>query len=419
MLTSANYFDTLGVKAAIGRTFVPEEDENPGGHAVAVLSHRLWQTKFGGDPNIIGRQILLNKRNFTVIGVAPEPFVGSILGLRFEVWIPVSMAESVGYPNALKQRNFNWLLTQARVLPGVDPRKVQADLTAISSQIAREFSNTDRFNHAEMVPIWREGGGEALGPVMMLLMAVVGVVLMIACANVANLLLARGTGRRREIAIRLALGVGRGRLIRQLLVENAILSLGGLVAALAVLPVTMRSIMGYAPKSDLPISLNIKADSTVFLFAIGVSLVATLLCGLIPALRASRPDVVTALKDDSGASSGARKAWLRNSLVVAQVALSLVLLVCAGLLLKTLRREVNAQPGFDPRNVLVAGVDLHPNGYDDAHARVAVRAMTEKIAGLPGVTAVSNIQNLPLGIIRHPGQAISRPTDTFRSRTRK
>ena len=399
MLPSANYFEMLGVKAALGRTFMPEEDEDPGGHAVVVLSHHLWQTKFGADPNIIGRSILLNKRNFTVIGVMPEAFIGSVLGLRFEVWVPATMMETLwGNPNALQQRGFNWLQTQARVKPGVDSRTVAADLTAVSSYIAREFSKTDRFNRGEIVPIWHDGGGEALGPVMMLLMAVVGVVLMIACANVANLLLARGTGRRREIAIRLALGVKRGRLIRQLLAENAMLALGGLAAALAVLPVTMRSIMGYAPKSDLPVGLDIKADSTVYVFAIAVAAIATLVFGMIPAARASRPDVVAALKDDSGGSAGARKAWLRNSLVVAQVALSLVLLVCAGLLLKSVHGAVTAQPGFDPHNVLVAGIDLWPNGYDNVHGRVSIREMTAKISALPGVTAVSNIQNLPLGL---------------------
>ncbi len=399
MLTSANYFDMLGVKAALGRTFVPEEDENPGGHAVVVLSHHLWVTKFGADPNIVGRGILLNKRKFTVIGVAPEIFTGSILGLRFEVWIPATMMESVwANPNALEQRGFNWLETQARVKTGVDPRTAKADLDAVSSDITREFSKTDRFNRAEVVPIWHDGGGETLGPVMMLLMAVVGVVLMIACANVANLLLARATGRRREIAIRLALGVKRGRLVRQLLVENGMLALGGLAAAFLALPVTMRSISGFAPKSDLPIGLAVKTDASVIVFTVVISLVATLLFGLIPALRASRPDVVAALKDESAGSTGSRRAWLRNSLVVAQVALSLVLLVCAGLLLKSLRHAVNAQPGFDPRNVLVAGVDLFPNGYDAVHGRVAVREMAEKISAIAGVTAVSNIQNLPLGL---------------------
>lgn len=398
MVVSANYFDMLAVRPALGRTFVADEDENPGGHAVVVLSHHVWQSKFGGDPGIVGRQILLNKRNFTVIGVAPDGFIGSVLGLRFDMWIPVTMIESVRGDAILDKRGIQWLQTQARLNPGVDPRTAQADLTAISAQIAHEFHHDEKFNHAEAVPVWKDGGGSILGPVMMLLMAVVGVVLLIACANVANLVLARAAGRRREIAIRLALGVGRGRLIRQLLVENGMLALGGLVAALAALPVTMHSLMGFAPSSDFPIGLAIQTNAGVVLFTVGVAAAATLLFGLAPAIRSTRPDVVAALKDDSGASASPKKAWLRNSLVVAQVALSLVLLVSAGLFLKTLHRATAADPGFDPRNVLVAGVDLQPNGYDAAHGANVIRDMTAKLAALPGVTAVSTIEYMPLGL---------------------
>ena len=398
MPVSANYFNMLGVKTALGRTFLPEEDENPGGHAVVVLSHDLWRTKFGGDPQIVGRQILLNKRNFTVIGVTPEAFVGSVLGLRFDMWIPVSMIDAVASDNILAKRGVSWLQTQARLNPGVDKRSAAADLTAISAQLAHEFNHTDKFNRAEAVSIWKDGGGSVLGPVMMLLMAVVGVVLLIACANVANLLLARAAGRRKEIAIRLALGVGRGRLIRQLLVENAMLALGGLAAALAALPVTMGSLQGFAPSSDLPVGVTIKSDWSVVLFTIAIAAVATLLFGLVPALRASRPNVVAAIKDESGGSTSPKKAWLRNSLVIAQVALSLVLLVSAGLFLKTLHRATSADPGFDPRNVLVAGIDLQPNGYDAARAANVIREMTEKLSALPGVTAVSTIRAVPLGL---------------------
>ena len=216
--------------------------------------------------------------------------------------------------------------------------------------------------------------------------------------NVANLLLARAAGRRREIAIRLALGVSRFRLMRQLLIENSMLTIGGLAAALIALPVTMGSIMSFAPASDLPVTLAIQADATVIVFTIAISAASTLLFGLVPALRASKPDVVTALKDDSGGAAGARKSWLQNSLVVAQVALSLVLLVSAGLFLKTLRRAVTTDPGFNPRGVLVAGIDLQPNGYDAVRGRIAVGQMTERLAALPGVASVSTIRYVPLGL---------------------
>ncbi|HLJ44610.1 MAG TPA: ABC transporter permease [Bryobacteraceae bacterium] len=399
MLVSANYFDTLGVKPILGRPFLPEEDENPGGHPVAIVSHRFWQTRLGGDPNVIGRHILLNKRPFTIVGVTPPPFIGSILGLGYELWLPVSMQGTfTGASDLFTNRDSHWLLGQARLKPGVDQRQVEADLTAISAQLAKETTHPDKFNRAQVVPIWHEGGGSILVPMMLLLMAVVSVVLLIACANVTNLVLARTTGRRREIAIRLSLGVSRARLIRQLLIENGILSAVALVAAFITLPATMGVVMGFAPPSDFPITVAISVDSGVVLFTIAISVAATLLFGLVPAFRASRPDVIVALKDESGTSTGARRGWLRSSLVVVQVALSLVLLVSAGLFLKALQHATSANPGFDPRNVLIAGVDLQSNGYDEAHARVAVRQMSEKLVSLPGVVAVSSVRSVPLSL---------------------
>lgn len=237
-----------------------------------------------------------------------------------------------------------------------------------------------------------------LAPVLFLMMAVAGVVLLIACANITNLLLARSVARRREIAIRLALGVGRGRLMRQLLIESGLLALMGCAAACAVVPAASGLLQNFTPVSDRPVSLAVRTDASAFLFALGVAAVATMLFGLLPALRASRPDVVEALKDDAAGGGGSRRSWLRNSLVVAQVSLSLVLLIAAGLLLKSLNRARAADPGFDPRNVLIAGVDLVPNGYEAVRGRTALRQMTEKIAALPGVTAVSTIRRLPLGL---------------------
>jgi len=399
-LVSSNYFTMLGVKPELGRSFLPDEDKNPGGHPVAMISHRLWQGKFAADPHIIGRQILLNKRNFTVVGVTPEAFEGSVVGLRFDIWAPVIMGDVLADDSyGLQKRGVTWFAWfQARLKPGIDRRAAVADLDSISAQLAREFHQTDRFNRTEILPISQDGGGPVLVPVTILLMAVVGVVLLIACANVANLLLARAGGRRREVAIRLALGVGRGRLIRQLLIENGLLTLGGMLAALAVLPVTMGSLQGFTPASQLPVGLTVRAGTGVYVFTATIAALATLLFGLIPALRASQPDVVEALKDGSGSSANPRRAWLRNSLVVAQVALSLVLLVSAGLLLKTLRHATSVNPGFDPRNVLLAGVDLSPNGYDAARGEVAIRQMVAKLSALPGVAAVSTLRSIPLGL---------------------
>ncbi len=399
MLVSSNYFQTLRVQPIRGRAFLPEEDDNPGGHAVTVISHQLWQGRFGSNPAIIGGIIRLNNRDFTIVGVTPEGFQGSILGLTFELYVPVSMAEAItGETGILSNRDTHWLLGHARLKPGTDRRQAEADLTAISADLAREFSRSDRYPRADIIPIWREGGGEMLAPVIMLLMAVVGVVLLIACANVANLVLARAAGRRREIAIRQALGVTRSRLIGQLLVENGMLTLLGAAGALLVLPVAGRLLMTFAPVSDFPVLVQVHANANVLLFTLGVAALATLLFGLMPALRASHPDVVSALKDDSGGSANPRKAWLRNSLVVAQVALSLVLLVSAGILLKSLSRAVATDPGFDPRNVLVAGVDLSASGYNDVRGKIALRDILARISALPGVTAVSTVQHVPLGL---------------------
>src|SRR5579864_7935186 len=238
-LASANYFKMLEAKPELGRTFLPEEDSDPGGHPVVVISHRLWQSKFGSDPGIIGRRILVNKRDFTAVGVMPEAFEGSVVGLQFNLWVPITMADALSNNDLrLDKRNSGWFgWFQGRLRPGTDAHAVTGDLDAISAQLAREFHQTDTFNRAEVLPISQDGGGAVLVLISKLLMAVVGVVLLIVCANVTNLLLARAGGRQREFAIRLALGVGRARLIRQLLIENALLAIGGLAAAVAVLPV--------------------------------------------------------------------------------------------------------------------------------------------------------------------------------------
>jgi predicted permease len=406
-LASANYFRMLQVQPELGRTFLPDEDGNPGGHPVVVLSHRIWESKFGADPGIIGRQVLLNKRAFTVIGVVPDEFEGSVVGLRFELWIPATMADVLSDGSfGLEKRGVSWFAWfQGRPKNGIDPRAVAADFDAISAQLAREFHQTDKFNRAEVLPIANDGGGNVLVPVSKLLMAVVGVVLLISCANVTNLLLARAGGRRREIAIRLALGVGRGRLIRQLLSENVLLAMGGFAAAAAALPLTMRAIQGFAPAVDLPVGLTVRADASAYLFTVAVAAVTTLLIGLFPAIRASRQDVAGTLKDDSGGSASPRKAWLRSSLVVAQVGLSLVLLVSAGLFLKTLRGVTAVDPGFDARNVLIAAVDLSPNGYNSARGETAIRQMSANISALPGVVAISTVRSIPLGFT---GASVSR-----------
>ena len=395
MLVSANYFEVLGIRPALGRTFRPEEDRTPGAHPVAVISHALWQTRLGGDPAIVGKEIRVNTKRFTVIGVMPEGFQGSTLGLRHDLWAPVMMrGEILGNADALEARGNRWLEVIGRLKPGVEIRQADQELNAISAQLTREYDKTDKYPRVESAPIWRAAAGQVIAPLLALLSAVVGVVLLIACANVGNLLMARAAGRRREIAIRLALGVSRWRLIRQLLVENALLATAGAALAMALVPFTAGLLTALAPPTDLAINLQAAPDWKVLLFTLGVAALATLLFGLAPAVRASRPDVVAALKE--GAAASTPRSWMRNALVVAQVALSLVLLVGAGLLLRSLERAAKVDPGFDPRHVLLLGVDLKPNGYTDETGPVFVRRALERIGALPGVAVVSTVRRVPL-----------------------
>ncbi|MBX9596191.1 MAG: ABC transporter permease, partial [Roseomonas sp.] len=307
MLTSSNYFDVAGLPMARGRAFRMDEEMNLGAAPVAVISHALWRDRFQSDPGLVGRTIQLNGRAFEVIGIAPEGFHGTTLGLKFDIFVPIGMRSAFlpGTDKIFTLRGSNWLDAIARLKPGVPLSQAEADLTAISAQLAREHYNSGRYKRAEITPVWRYGAGKILAPVMLLMMAVVGVVLLIACANVANLLLARAAGRRREIAIRLALGVNRGRLIRQLLAESLILALAGGVFAFLMARLTAGLMITFLPPNDLPMNFHAPVNWTVAGFILAVAALASVIFGLAPAIRASRPDVVTALKDESGASAGA------------------------------------------------------------------------------------------------------------------
>ena len=284
------------------------------------------------------------------------------------------------------------------LLPGPTAVRVEAELTAISAQLAREFSHPDDYPRAELVPVWREGGGAMLAPVVFLLMGVVAVVLLIACANVANLLLARGAVRRREIAIRQALGVTRATPGAGTAGGVHAAGVAGRVGRPGRRAVHWKDADELAPVSDFPVWVQVEGGAPIFAFTLALSVFAVLVFGLVPALRASRPDVMAAIKDESGGSISPRRAWLRNALVVAQVSLSMVLLVCAGLLLKSLGLASAADPGFDPRNVLVAAVDLFPSGYDAARGRIALSQMMDRITALPEVSSVSTVRRMPLGL---------------------
>jgi predicted permease len=404
MVASANYFDVLGVPPILGRGFLPAEDEKPGGAPVAVISYRLWQTHFAANPAIVGWPIEINQHPYTIVGVAPPAFQGSITGLRMEIWVPVMMqAQLMPGGDALHDHHNLWLFAYGRLKPGVSRQQAQQEMTL---HIQRENKNYPEEhsgnNSVTAYPLWRNPFSFNIffAPLLPVLMAIAGLVLLLACANVANLMLVRSMGRRREIAIRMSLGASRWRLVRQLLVESLMLALAGGALALLITLWTAGTLMKFIPAMDFPISLIIRADRTVFFATMLISLLTGVIFGILPALRASSIAPVAVLKDDTGsASGGARKARLASGLVVAQISLSLLLLVCAGLFIRSVMRAGQINPGFNEHNVLIASYDLFAAGYSDAAGEEFQRQLVTKLEALPGIESVALSSRVPLGLI--------------------
>ena len=399
-LVSGNYFDVLSVKPVLGRSFLPEEDRTLDTHPVVVISNSLWRTRFAADPNLPGKTITLNGRSFTVVGVAPEGFTGSAVAVSNDVWVPMMMMGQV-YPSGdqSKQRGNRWLSAMARLKPGVAIDQAQAEMRVIGKQLEQEFPQ-DKGLTQDLNWIWKSptGASKVLLPILIVLMIVVALVLLIACANVANLLLARAAGRQKEIAIRLSMGAGRGRLIRQLLTESILLSVlgGGLGVLMAYWSKDM--LMSFMPPINLPISLKVGIDGQVFGFAFVLALVTGIIFGVVPALQASKPDIISTLKDESGAvSGGGRKTRLLNALVIAQVSLSLLLLIGAGLFLRSLQNADNIDLGFQRDHLLLASVDLFPNGYNKDRGLTFYSQLLTHLEALPGLKSVSLARKVPLG----------------------
>lgn len=402
LTVTGNYFDVLRLRPAAGRFFLPEEDRTPGTHPVVVLSHAFWQRRFGGDVGILNQNITINEKPFTVIGVAPEKFQGTEVAIGLDLFMPMAMvATSQGDADRLEMRGSHWMDMLGRLKPGVTIEQARADFARISADLAREFANTNEGKAAVLDPLWRakNSATEHLGPVLGVLMGVVALVLLIACANVANLLLARAVGRRREIAIRLSLGAGRTRLLRQMLTESLLLATTGGLGGLLLAYWTKNLFMYFAPAIEFPIVMPFEINTQVLLFTGAVALATGLVFGLAPAFQATRLDVVPALKDESsGAGGGGRgKSRLRSTLVVAQVSLSLILLISAGLFIQSLRNTQTINPGFD-RNLLLAGMDLFPNGYTPDRGRVFHEQLLERVNALPGVEKATLARRLPLGL---------------------
>jgi predicted permease len=395
-MVSGNYFPALGVKPALGRLVSPDDDRPAA--AVAVLSYDLWQRAFGSDPAVLGSIVHLNGSSLQVVGVAPSRFRGLELEKKAEIWIPISLARLVYSqgPPPLEQRGLGLWRVVGRLRPGVRIEPASANLTAIAQQLNQQYGGRPRrspllvtaaaaaFSPADRGAVTRLAG---------LLMAVVSLVLLIACVNIANLMLARTSQRRRELAMRQALGAGRRRLVRQLLTESLLLALLGGAAGVGLAYAMLPSLARFQLPAELVLDLEL--DHRLLGFALVLTLVTGLLVGLVPALRASRPDLAGAVKD--APASGKRKGLgMRGLFVVAQVALSLVLLVGAGLFLKSLIRLQAVDTGMEARNLATAAVDLRPAGYTDERGRIFYRQLLDRVAHLPDVQAASLSSALPL-----------------------
>jgi predicted permease len=409
-IVSANYFDVLGTRPYAGR-LLQDEDDREGSSPVAVIGHALWQRRFGGDHGLIGGTIPLNGHAFTIVGVAPPGFRGTTV-MEPELWAPIS-ARAAAAPrigaDIVNERHANWMVMGGRLAPGVALGQANAELGAIGAALAREYpqSNRDigfRATRAAVIP----GRIDVVAGFVGILMALAGLVLLAACANVTGMLLARGAARQREIAVRVAIGAGRGRLVRQLLTEATLLFAAAGVIGILLARWLTGLLVALLPQLPLPIALDLPMDWRVLGFAAAVSLAASVLSGLAPALQASRADVVPALKSEG--LSGARRSRLRHAFVVAQITVSLVLIVAAGLLLRALDRATNVDPGFDQTGVDVVSLDLSLAGYTEANSPAFVRDAIARAEALPQVAMATAAVDLPLdggrmgfGSVRAPG----------------
>jgi predicted permease len=421
---TASYFNLLGLHPVLGRTFLPEEDATAGTHPVVVLGQRAWRQRFGGDPKILGRSLKLNGIHFTVIGVAPEQLKGSFPGVVSEFWVPMQMSDVMDRTPTLTERGSRSLFLKARLKPGVSLEKAQAQFTTFASRLRTAYPQEDKNLEITLVKtskvVLNPGIDGPIIGVAGLLMGLVGLVLLIACSNVANLLLVRASERRKEIAIRLAIGAGRGRLMRQLLTESMLLALMGGALGLLFALWTARLIVAFKPPLAVPLSLDVALDVKVLAFTMGLALVTGLVCGLAPALQASKPDLVGTLRDDSaGPGRRHRRLGLRNILVIAQVAISTVLLVGAGLFLRSLGQASSIDPGFKLRKGVAAQLVVGLGGaYTDAQARAFYQRLLDRARAIPGVRSAAYADHLPLALQIHVSRADIEGKPTVREEDR-
>jgi macrolide transport system ATP-binding/permease protein len=400
-IVSANYFDAIGVHPILGRGFEPGEDSGRSAHPVTVISYQLWRGRFKGDPQIIGKTQRLNGVLHTIIGVAPEGFYGTFVGWGMQFWVPASMEEIFeGGGYKLEDRGARWIEAYARLEPGVSREQAQQEIAAVAKRLEADYPETDRGRSVKLWPLWQTPFNNAgtLLPTLEIMLAVVVFVLLIACANVGNLLLVRSFARRHEMTVRLAIGAGRGRLVRQLVTEGLILSAFGVGGGLLMAYWCRHALVLLLPtRGGVAMHLPGEIDWRVLALSVGVCLIATLLLGLVPAMQTRDLDLAGALKaESSGVVGRGRRAWVRSGLVVMQVSLSFVLLVGAGLLLQSLQRIRNTNPGFSTHEVLETKVNLVQAGYDAQRAQNFQDQLLDRVKAIPGVESAAFARMTPL-----------------------
>ncbi|HEY6268163.1 MAG TPA: ABC transporter permease [Candidatus Acidoferrum sp.] len=400
-IVSANYFDAIGVHPILGRGFEPGEDSGRNAHPVTVISYQLWQGRFKGDPQIIGKTQRLNNVVHTIVGVAPEGFYGTFVGWAMQFWVPASMEETFeagGYK--LEDRGARWIESYVRLKPGVTPAQAQQEISAVAKRLESDYPATNRGRGIKLWPLWQTpfNNANTLLPTLEIMLVVVVFVLLIACANVGNLLLVRSFARRHEMTVRLAIGAGRGRLLKQLFTEGLILSGFGAAGGLLVAHWCRHALVLLFPaRGGVAMHLPGEIDWRVLALSAGVCVMATLLLGLVPAMQTRKIDLAGALKSDSaGVVGGGGRAWIRSSLVVVQVSLSFALLVGAGLLLQSLKKIRNTSPGFSTHEVLDTAVNLTAAGYDAQRAQSFQDELLERVKALPGVESAAFGRMTPL-----------------------
>lgn len=399
-LVSGTYFPVMGIRPELGRLFTTQEDGAPGTSPFAVLSYAYWQSRFAGDPSIIGKEIVVNNRKLTIAGVAKQGFDGIEPLFATQIYVPVTMAAQVlAEEHPLENRRRRWIQVFGRLKAGITQARAQASLQPIFHSVLEMEVQQAEFAHASAhareqflkmtVSVMPGGGGQnlvapILGPALWAMMAMVGLVLMIACANVANLMIARAASRQKEIAVRLALGAGRWRIVKQLLIESALLSIAGAALGLVASPWIMRLLLAIMPRIDPPLTFVTDPNMNVLYFNLALCVLTTLLFGLIPALQSTRPDLAPTLKDQAGAvAAGGQSRW-RKSLVTAQVSLSLLLLIGAGLFVRSLKNLKNLDPGFRVANLVAFELDPTLNGYKPEQAKLFYRQLADRLAAIPG-----------------------------------